>query len=67
MKKLRLALAQMNPVVGDLLGNKNKIISNIKNALEKVSMKDLKKFKKEKIGTTLTQKRRMILNLTKKS
>lgn len=32
MKKIRIALAQINPIVGDLQGNVKKIISYIKNA-----------------------------------
>lgn len=34
MRKIRLALAQINPTVGDIEGNKNKILNYIKNALE---------------------------------
>ncbi|TNF53612.1 NAD+ synthase [bacterium] len=37
MKKIRIALAQINPVVGDLSGNTKKIIQYIKKAREMVS------------------------------
>ena len=34
-KKLKIALAQLNPLVGDVIGNVDKLISEIRNKLKK--------------------------------